>query len=73
MNDSPEMMRLLDKIHSGQIACLGDLMLDRYVYGAVERICICAANGWYDRSTITETLKSPVFQRAARTNVGWIL
>jgi D-beta-D-heptose 7-phosphate kinase/D-beta-D-heptose 1-phosphate adenosyltransferase len=38
MNDSPEMMRLLDKIHSGQIACLGDLMLDRYVYGAVERI-----------------------------------
>ena len=38
MNDHPAMMRLLDDLHRGRIVCLGDLMLDRYVYGAVERI-----------------------------------
>ena len=38
MNDSPAMLRLLEQFHLAQIVCLGDLMLDRYVYGAVERI-----------------------------------
>ena len=38
MSDSPAMLRLLDDLHRGRIACLGDLMLDRYVYGTVERI-----------------------------------
>ncbi|MDA1101086.1 MAG: D-glycero-beta-D-manno-heptose-7-phosphate kinase [Proteobacteria bacterium] len=38
MSDSAAMLRLLDAIHRGRIACLGDLMLDRYVYGSVDRI-----------------------------------
>ena len=38
MNDSPAMLRLLEQFHLARIVCLGDLMLDRYVYGAVERI-----------------------------------
>ena len=38
MNDSPAMLRLLERFHLARIICLGDLMLDRYVYGTVERI-----------------------------------
>ncbi|MBC8239306.1 MAG: hypothetical protein H8E30_02410, partial [Alphaproteobacteria bacterium] len=38
MSDSPAMLRLLDAFHRGRIVCLGDLMLDRYVYGSVKRI-----------------------------------
>jgi D-beta-D-heptose 7-phosphate kinase / D-beta-D-heptose 1-phosphate adenosyltransferase len=38
MSDSPAMLRLLEELHRGRIVCLGDLMLDRYVYGSVERI-----------------------------------
>ncbi len=38
MNDSPAMLRLLEQFHLARIICLGDLMLDRYVYGTVERI-----------------------------------
>ncbi|MDP7548622.1 MAG: PfkB family carbohydrate kinase, partial [Alphaproteobacteria bacterium] len=38
ISDSPAMLRLLDDFHRGRIVCLGDLMLDRYVYGSVERI-----------------------------------
>ncbi len=38
MNDSSAMMQLLDQFHRGRIVCLGDLMLDRYVYGTVARI-----------------------------------
>ncbi len=38
MNHSPAMIQLLDQLCEGRVACLGDLMLDRYVYGTVERI-----------------------------------
>ena len=38
MNDSPAMIGLLDQFHRGRVVCLGDLMLDRYVYGTVTRI-----------------------------------
>ena len=38
MNDSPAMMGLLDQFHQARVVCLGDLMLDRYVYGTVGRI-----------------------------------
>ncbi len=38
MNDSPAMLQLLDRFRAGRVACLGDLMLDRYVYGEVDRI-----------------------------------
>ncbi|MBT4486630.1 MAG: bifunctional heptose 7-phosphate kinase/heptose 1-phosphate adenyltransferase, partial [Rhodospirillaceae bacterium] len=32
------MIGLLDQFHRGRVVCLGDLMLDRYVYGTVTRI-----------------------------------
>lgn len=32
------MIQLLDQFHRGRVVCLGDLMLDRYVYGTVARI-----------------------------------
>ena len=38
MHDSPAMIGLLDQFPSGQVICLGDLMLYRYVYGSVDRI-----------------------------------
>ncbi len=38
LGDSPSMIRLLDEFHRARIVCLGDLMLDRYVYGSVDRI-----------------------------------
>ena len=38
MNDSSAMIRLLDQFHAGRVTCLGDLMLDKYVHGRVERI-----------------------------------
>ena len=38
MNHSPAMIQLLDQLHRGRVVCLGDLMLDRYVYGSVDRI-----------------------------------
>ena len=38
MNDSSAMIRLLDEFHLGRITCLGDLMLDKYVHGRVDRI-----------------------------------
>ncbi|MDP6830648.1 MAG: D-glycero-beta-D-manno-heptose 1-phosphate adenylyltransferase [Alphaproteobacteria bacterium] len=38
MNNSPAMLQLLDRFRAGRVACLGDLMLDRYVYGEVDRV-----------------------------------
>ena len=38
MNDSPALIGLLDQFHRGRVVCLGDLMVDRYIYGAIERI-----------------------------------
>ena len=38
MNHSPAMIQLLDQLCEGRVGCLGDLMLDHYVYGTVERI-----------------------------------
>ena len=38
MNDSPTLIGLLDQFHRGRVVCLGDLMVDRYIYGAIDRI-----------------------------------
>lgn len=35
---SPELSHLVDRLGSGAVYCLGDVMLDRFVYGAVARI-----------------------------------
>ncbi|NBB51620.1 bifunctional heptose 7-phosphate kinase/heptose 1-phosphate adenyltransferase, partial [Rhizobium sp. CRIBSB] len=36
--DLGALQTLLDRVHDLRVACVGDLMLDRYVYGEVNRI-----------------------------------
>jgi len=36
--DSDTRFRLLDGFHSAHVLVIGDVMLDRFVYGSVERI-----------------------------------
>ena len=38
MEDSPTLLGLLENFHGGKVVCLGDLMVDRFIYGAIERI-----------------------------------
>jgi D-beta-D-heptose 7-phosphate kinase/D-beta-D-heptose 1-phosphate adenosyltransferase len=36
--DVADLRGLLDRVAGAKVACVGDLMLDRYVYGEVSRI-----------------------------------
>lgn len=38
MNSKPRLIDWLDKLAAANVACIGDVMLDRFVYGEVERI-----------------------------------
>ena len=38
MNDLTSLISCVDKLHKGRVLCIGDVMLDRFVYGNVERI-----------------------------------
>ncbi len=35
---SGDLISLIDRLRDGRVLCIGDVMLDRYVYGAVDRI-----------------------------------
>ena len=36
--DHPRLLAILDAIAGVRVGCVGDVMLDRYVYGSVERV-----------------------------------
>lgn len=38
MTTAPELTRILDRISDLRVLCIGDVMLDRFIYGHVERI-----------------------------------
>ena len=38
MNNKPRLIDWLDRLAAAQVVCVGDVMLDRFVYGEVERI-----------------------------------
>ena len=38
MNNTPRLIDWLDRLGAAQVVCVGDVMLDRFVYGEVERI-----------------------------------
>ena len=38
MNDSTKLLQLIDQLDKVKILCLGDVMLDKFVYGDVSRI-----------------------------------
>ena len=38
MNDNPRLIDWLDRLGTAHVVCVGDVMLDRFVYGEVERI-----------------------------------
>ena len=38
MNDAPRLIDWLDRLESAHVVCAGDVMLDRFVYGDVDRI-----------------------------------
>ena len=38
MNDVPSLISCVEKLQEGRVLCIGDVMLDRFVYGSVERI-----------------------------------
>ncbi len=38
MNDTPRLIDWLDRLASAHVVCVGDVMLDRFVYGDVDRI-----------------------------------
>ena len=38
MNKSPRLIEWLQRLHEAKVLCVGDVMLDRFVYGDVERI-----------------------------------
>lgn len=38
MNDSHNLILSVEKLKNGRVLCVGDLMLDRFIYGAVDRI-----------------------------------
>ena len=38
MNDIPSLISCVEELRKGRVLCIGDVMLDRFVYGNVERI-----------------------------------
>ncbi len=38
MYSLPELANLVDRLKQASVACVGDLMLDRFIYGSVERV-----------------------------------
>ena len=38
MNSAPRLIDWLDRLASAHVVCVGDVMLDRFVYGDVDRI-----------------------------------
>ena len=38
MNDSEKLLDLIEKLDKSSVLCVGDVMLDKFVYGAVSRI-----------------------------------
>ena len=38
MTDTSSLISSVEKLHNGSVLCIGDVMLDRFVYGNVERI-----------------------------------
>ena len=38
MSDVARLLLCIEKLEKGRVLCIGDVMLDRFVYGNVERI-----------------------------------
>jgi len=38
MADTSDLVSAIDRLKQGRILCIGDVMLDHYVYGQVERV-----------------------------------
>ena len=46
MADPSTLAAFIESLGSSRVACVGDVMLDRFVYGRVERALLQSPAGW---------------------------